>query len=121
MFSVAGQNFGLPIEAVAEFMPIIHTRPVPQLPPAWVGVANIRGAATPVLDLRAHLGLETIEPDLSAPLIILRQDGQQIAILVDQIERILHNAGSHTVELDAGHMVVVLEPRQFFEQIEEVV
>ncbi len=114
IFRVDEQHYALSIEAVTEIMPIMAVSRVPQMPGDWYGIANIRGIVTPIIDLRAHYRLPTIEPGLSAPIIILRQNQRQLGLLVDHIEDIRYHSQDASVELHDGQLVVVLEAEAFF-------
>jgi purine-binding chemotaxis protein CheW len=59
-FFVQGEEYALGLTRVREVIPFDTITRVPQLPPAIVGVTNLRGAVVPVLDLARKLfGIET--------------------------------------------------------------
>ncbi|MCQ3931894.1 MAG: hypothetical protein DPW16_15690 [Chloroflexi bacterium] len=89
VFEMGEQQFGLPIEVVSEIIPLIAVSPIPDMPSDWLGVANVRGQVTPVIDYRARVGRAKDLPSLSAPLIVIRQGRQQVALLVEQIKQIV--------------------------------
>lgn len=111
VFQLGEQLFGLPIEIVTEIIPLVTVSRVPNMPADWLGIANVRGFVTPVIDYRVRIGMPKETPSLSAPLIIIRQGRQQVALLVEQIKQIL------TVEeLDApaiiyeGQLLMLVDP-----------
>ena len=54
-FFVQGEEYALGLTRVREVIPFDTITRVPQLPPAIVGVTNLRGAVVPVLDLSMKL------------------------------------------------------------------
>jgi chemotaxis signal transduction protein len=118
IFRLAGQRYAFSIEGISEVMPLLAVQPIPFLPSHWLGVANIRGIVTPVIDLRSWLDLPPYYPTLSAPLIILKKEMAQAALLVDQIEQISHRlyqSEQSTNEFfakmsDNTYMVTLLDP-----------
>ncbi len=89
VFEMGEQQFGLPIEVVTEIIPLIAVNPVPNMPNDWLGVANVRGYVTPVVDYRVRVGRAKDVPPLSSPLIVIRQGRQQVALLVERIKQIV--------------------------------
>lgn len=63
-FFVRGEEYALALTGVREVIQVDVITRVPQLPPAIVGVTNLRGAVVPVLDLSMKLfGIATeIDP-----------------------------------------------------------
>ncbi len=120
VFRLEAQLYGLPIDAVSEIIPLIAVNKVPQMPPDWYGMANIRGMITPIIDLRAHMRLPTVEPDLSAPLIVLREGKRQLALLVDEIVQILYETQNASVELYDGDLVVALDSSTIFTKTPDI-
>lgn len=60
-FSVAGNDYGLPILKVREILPFEGATPVPGTPPSIRGVVNVRGAVVPVVDLAVKFGRAATE------------------------------------------------------------
>jgi purine-binding chemotaxis protein CheW len=95
IFQLDNRNYGLGIDCVAEVMPVLATQHHSRMPHDWLGVANIRGTTTPVVDLRARFGLEQTAPAINAPLILVRYMGRQIALLVDNVQGISYLPEDH--------------------------
>ena len=57
-FFIDKECFAFPMEAVLEIIRAPTTVDVPLTSPGLVGLANLRGAVLPVVDLRITLGLE---------------------------------------------------------------
>lgn len=114
IFRIEEQHYGITIDNVMEIMPLMAVSQVPQMPRDWYGIANIRASVTPIIDLRAHFRLPTIQPSLAAPVIVLRQNQRQLGLLVDAVEDIVYQSQDASVELHDGQLVVVLEAEAFF-------
>ncbi|MES2569150.1 MAG: chemotaxis protein CheW [Verrucomicrobiota bacterium] len=53
LFHLGAERYALEAAQVAEVVPLLHIKPLPQAPPGVAGVFNHRGAAVPVIDLTA--------------------------------------------------------------------
>jgi purine-binding chemotaxis protein CheW len=60
-FSLASEEYGVPVLKVREIMKIMPITAVPQVPPYVKGVINLRGKVITVVDLRLKFGLEAQE------------------------------------------------------------
>ncbi|NDJ85118.1 MAG: purine-binding chemotaxis protein CheW [Chloroflexi bacterium] len=119
VFRLGSQRYAIPIATVSEIMAILEARAIPDMPIDWLGVANIRGQVTPIIDLRVRLGLPPRTPPLDAPLIILKHAERQLAVLVDKVERIVQGDPTATlaqasVELYDGELIILLESDKLF-------
>jgi purine-binding chemotaxis protein CheW len=114
VFEMGEQQFGLPIDVVAEIIPLIAVSRVPDMPSDWLGVANVRGQVTPVVDYRVRVGRAKDLPPLSSPLIVIRQGRQQTALLVERIKQIVTLS---IEQLDAtgmiheGRLLMLVDPK----------
>jgi purine-binding chemotaxis protein CheW len=76
-FFVQGEEYALGLTRVREVIPFDTITRVPQLPPAIVGVTNLRGAVVPVLDLAMKLfGLSTVVDKRTC--IVLVEVGEEV-------------------------------------------
>jgi purine-binding chemotaxis protein CheW len=77
------ERFGIPIEAVAEVLPSQAIVPVPDGPPALVGLFGRGGRLVSVIDLALALGIEpSSTDDESHHFVLLRRDQPQVALKV---------------------------------------
>ncbi len=60
-FSLASEEYGIPILKVKEIIGMMPITSVPQVPTFVKGVINLRGKVIPVIDLRLKFGLEEID------------------------------------------------------------
>jgi chemotaxis-related protein WspB len=56
IFEVGRDRYALDVREVAEVLPLVGIKHVPQAPPAVAGILNYRGAPVPVIDV-SHLAL----------------------------------------------------------------
>jgi purine-binding chemotaxis protein CheW len=92
LISLAGELFAIDLRNVREVFEVDRITPVPAMPQALAGVANLRGTVVPIVDLRAMLGLSQTG---SLPFaVVIRHGGQQVGILVDRVPEI------RTVQMD---------------------
>jgi purine-binding chemotaxis protein CheW len=83
--AAGGERFGLPLEAITEILPFHECVPVPDAPPAMIGVFGRNGQLVSVLDLALALGLQPTTNEGGAwHLVMLRQDQPQVALKVDR-------------------------------------
>jgi purine-binding chemotaxis protein CheW len=116
LFRLNDQLYGLSIDYIEVIVPIMAVQRVPQMPDDWFGVANIRGMVTPIVDLRIRFEMPSIIPKLSAPVIVLKSDNHQVALLVDYVDQILYQPstlnsteGQAPIKLHNGKVMVALD------------
>jgi purine-binding chemotaxis protein CheW len=79
------ERFGIPIEAVAEVLPPQKYMPVPDGPPALVGLFGRGGRLVSVIDLALALGIEPSSAKDGDPhFVLLRRDQPQVALRVER-------------------------------------
>jgi purine-binding chemotaxis protein CheW len=84
-FEVGGQIFGLDIGVIREIREWSPVTRVPGMPPYVAGVANLRGAILPVIDLAVRLGWEpTVFTDRHA-IIIVQIGNRTCGLVVEQV------------------------------------
>lgn len=91
-FEVAGQLFGVEVDAVQEVLSYHEYTPVPLAAPAIGGLFNLRGQVIAAVDLRVQLGLDPLA--MGGPLmnVILCGDGEPVSLLVDRIGEVIELA-----------------------------
>lgn len=111
--SLGSERYGLELESVREVLSLSNCTRVPGGPPELLGVTNLRGKIRSVLSL-AHV-LQLPDGDsgerLCGHLVIVHSAGVEVALQVDQVERIavtpiesLEPPGDHQREA-SGHYV----------------
>ena len=86
LISLGGELFAIDLRNVREVFEVDVITPVPAMPPAVVGVANLRGTVVPIVDLRTVLGLPANGPVPFA--IVIRHGSRQVGVLVDRVPEI---------------------------------
>jgi purine-binding chemotaxis protein CheW len=90
VFRLAGDEFGLPIEAVDEVMrvPDQVTR-VPKTPEFLEGVVNLRGDVLPIVDQRRRFEMPKLEETKKRRLIVVRTGTRRAGLIVDSVSEVL--------------------------------
>lgn len=89
-FEAAGQEFGLPLSAVREIIPVPAGLARPPHSEALVlGVAPYRDTLLPLLSLRGLLGLPTTAWDASHKVVVTLVAGVLVGLVVDRMRAIL--------------------------------
>lgn len=78
--------FAIDLRQVREVFAPDAITPVPGMPPALVGVTNLRGTIVPVADLRLSLGVT--QSTISRYVIVVRHGPHQMGILIDDVPEI---------------------------------
>ena len=95
-FSLKGQEYTLPITEVHEVIRKTEPTRLPTAPEYIVGVINLRGKITPVVDLGLLLGKDTDLTECQF-VVVCRHRDLQIGLLVERITT-MHNVTSDQVE-----------------------
>ena len=137
VFSLGGDEYGLPIAAVDEVMKVPDTLTrIPKTPAFLEGVINLRGAVLPVIDQRRRFDLPPLTEGARRRLIVLRSGQHRAGILVDGVSEILRRppddiapapdlAGEPTrlvsgiLNLEqAGRIILLLDPAELLTRTE---
>jgi purine-binding chemotaxis protein CheW len=89
VFGLDDRDFALPIEDIAEVVPIVLITPVPEVPPWVEGVINLRGRVIPIVDLRKRLAIEPRPHTLNTPILIAEQGTRKLGLIVDEIRDVV--------------------------------
>ena len=88
VFKIEQESYGVPIDAVQEIVRVPDVTTVPDAPPFFMGVINLRGRIVPVVDLRARLRLAPAERTKHTRVLVTETDGRVIGILVDSVSEV---------------------------------
>jgi purine-binding chemotaxis protein CheW len=89
VFELDDREFALPIEDIAEIVPMVLITPVPEVPPWVEGVVNLRGRVIPVIDLRTRLGIEPRPHELNTPILIAEQGTKKLGLIADAVRDVI--------------------------------
>ena len=88
-FEVAGQFFGVDVDAVQEVLSYSEYTPVPLAPSPVGGLFNLRGQVIAAIDLRVQLGLPPRTGTGAAMNVIVRTEDESVSLLVDRIGEVV--------------------------------
>ena len=88
IFSLAREEYALPITRVQEIIRYTEPRSVASSSPWIRGVINLRGRIVPVCDLAMRLGLSHQHSD-SAKIVVVETRGGTAGVVVDSVEEVL--------------------------------
>ncbi len=88
-FRLADQDYGIAITKVQELRALSKMTPLPNSPPYIKGMLNLRGAIVPIIDLRLRFGLEAVEYDALAVIVVVNVGGRMAGILADAVSDVI--------------------------------
>lgn len=89
-FSLAGEEYGVDILKVQEIKGYVKTTRIPNSPHEVVGVLNLRGTIVPIVDLRRKFGMEEIEHDAFAAIVVVVVQSQIMGMVVDRVSEVMN-------------------------------
>jgi purine-binding chemotaxis protein CheW len=93
-FRLGKEWFGLEVTQVREISRLEGVTRVPLTPPHVMGVTNLRGNITAVIDVRSVLNIETQPLTSSARVIVAANQGLEAGILAEQVSEVIEIARS---------------------------
>jgi purine-binding chemotaxis protein CheW len=96
-FNLGKEEFALPLLTVKEVIGMPDLTPIPQMPPHFLGMMNLRGNVITVLDLRNKMG---IKPQLSEEqtVIILELGHLHLGCVVDCVNSVMNLTDDQILE-----------------------
>ncbi|CZF81037.1 Chemotaxis protein CheW [Grimontia celer] len=90
IFSLAEEQYGIPLSSVKEVIGMVKVTPIPHMPCFFKGLINLRGKIISVIDLRLKLGLEekAYEPKKTA-IIISDVNSLTVGTIVDDVNEVV--------------------------------
>ncbi len=85
IFTLAGERYAVPVDAVREVMRWRAPTPIPGTPAAILGVLHHRGAVVPVVDPRPLLSLSPPPPARDTRLLVVEADDVRAALICDAV------------------------------------
>jgi purine-binding chemotaxis protein CheW len=82
---VAGEQYALAVEHVAEVLRLNEVTPVPGAPPALLGLLNLRGEAVSVVDVASALGLQGERRPAHVVVVVVSDDGRRAGLAIDAV------------------------------------
>ena len=89
VFSLHNELYGVDINVVREIIRMQDLTNVPETSSFVEGVFNLRGAVTPVIDLRKRLDLIVNEVTTDTRIVVVDVKNQNIGVIVDRVDEVL--------------------------------
>ena len=89
LFAVAGTTYAVRSDRVQHMEMVDHVTPVPNALAFVEGVVFSRGQVVPVINLRARFGFDRIGVDLRTRLLVVQNEGRQVALMADEAREFL--------------------------------
>jgi purine-binding chemotaxis protein CheW len=124
VFSLATEEYALPIGAVHEIIRYTEPRTVSS-DVAWIrGVIGLRGKIIPIFDLASRMALESAGSE-PGKIVIVESGTGQVGVMVDEVEEVLTVSGDQLEDAPASEvvaaiakigdrLVVLLDPENLF-------
>ncbi len=92
-FELGDEVYGIDIQAVVEILTPRPITPLPRAPSFVAGVAGLRGAVIPVLDMAARLGVGEGAPGRGMHIVVLRDEDEAMGFRVDRVRGVVRLGG----------------------------
>jgi purine-binding chemotaxis protein CheW len=79
------EEYVIDLKRVREILPPVPVTAVPRAPPFVEGVAHLRGAVVPVVDVRKRLGVPPRPDDHRARFLLVAVGSRELALIVDAV------------------------------------
>ncbi|QFK71000.1 chemotaxis protein CheW [Pradoshia sp. D12] len=89
VFELVNKEYAIPVEYVLSIEKVSTITRVPGVEPFVMGVINLKGTITPIIDLRMRFGLEQKEYDESSRIIIISFNEFEVGLIVDSARDVL--------------------------------
>lgn len=89
VFTLAGEDFGVPIAQVREINRLVPITAIPKAPPSVLGVINLRGNVTPVMSLRDRFGFPRSENSEATRIVVSEVGTETVGFVVDAVTEVL--------------------------------
>jgi purine-binding chemotaxis protein CheW len=87
-FNLGEEEFALPLLSVKEVLALPETTPVPQMPPHFKGILNLRGKILSIMDLRVKLNIKPNKNSEENAVVILDLGDYSLGIIVDRVNSV---------------------------------
>lgn len=84
-FRIGEVAYAVDIHRVREILNPLPTVPLPQAPPAVIGVADHRGDVVPIVDLRRRFDLEPLPVTRRTKWVVVERGGVGVGLVVDRV------------------------------------
>jgi purine-binding chemotaxis protein CheW len=88
-FKLGTELYGVGLLDVQEIRGYSPVTPLPNAPPHFKGVMNLRGVIVPVVDLRSRFGLSSSQPNKLNVIVVVALQGRTSGLLVDSVADVI--------------------------------
>ena len=88
-FNLGSEEYAVPLLTIREVVALPKVAPIPQAPPYFLGLMNLRGNIIPLVDLRLKMGIQASSKSESV-VVILDIETTLIGMMVDSINHVLN-------------------------------
>jgi len=88
-FKLGAELYGIDLLEIQEIRGYSPATPLPNSPPHFRGVMNLRGVIVPVVDLRSRFGLSAAEPGKTNVIVVVTAGGKTTGLLVDAVADVM--------------------------------
>ena len=99
------QVYGLAVENVVEVAAMVALDPVPEAPPAVLGVANRHGAAVPIIDLRRVFDHPETPINSASLFVVVVYNNVMVGLVADEVLQVQYLTPSATPVTAAGRYI----------------
>ena len=97
VFALGDQRCGLPLSVVERVVRVAGFTPLPEAPEIVLGVVNVQGRVTPVIDVRRRFRLPERAIALTDQMVIAHTTRRLVALLVDAVTDVLEYSEQQAV------------------------
>lgn len=101
-YKLGGEAFGMPAIYAKEILKTPQVVRVPRTPKSVLGIINLRGRITPIIDVRSVLGLKMPELDQNARVIITEVGELYTGMVVEEVLGITQVPNENIIEVSAA-------------------
>jgi purine-binding chemotaxis protein CheW len=102
VFSIDGQEYAVPLDPIVEIVAYRRPTSVPGAEPGILGILPLRGHMVTVVDARRRLGLPERDESGATQMIVLRESGELLGLVVDLVRRVAPLAAAEREPLPAA-------------------
>ncbi|OIP64943.1 MAG: chemotaxis protein CheW [Nitrospirae bacterium CG_4_9_14_3_um_filter_53_35] len=84
-FKLGEEEYAIDIMRIKEITPFFELTPIPRAPSYILGILSLRGNIVPIFDIKKKMGLPLTEITGKTRIIVLKNDDEQVGVLVDAI------------------------------------
>jgi purine-binding chemotaxis protein CheW len=84
-FELDRHTYALPLETIAQIIPMVTIISISQLNPLVQGIINVRGSLVPILDLQQHLKLPKTDLHLHTPILLIKHQTHTLGLIVKNV------------------------------------